>query len=960
MRVQILLLLVLLTPGVPHAAVLDAETRAYVAERPLAEIGVIADNEPYSMMRGGGAEGFSIDVLEEIAQHTGLRFQYEAGSWPEIYLAFEQGDLDAIDGLSWHAERERFTLFTEPYHHRRAVIMHNAERPIGDIRALEELKPHRVGIIRGIHYKSAFTRRGIAVTEYEGPSNLVRALAFGWVDAIAGPEVTLGHLARDAGLHHLAVAGRVDMDGLELVDLRIGVRKELPQLHRAIAAGLAAIPRERMAELLAAWRDFGGKPARLDQGFRLDTREAKYVRRLGGVSVGFAQDYAPFSFGDGGKAQGLSVDVLARLQDLTGLDVVPVTNRWPVLLEMLQRGEIDLLANVSRTPERGQFARFTEPYHVIPNVAFTRDPDMRLRHPDDLSGLRVGFISGVYYEAELRRRIGQGAMAFSAQEALFEALADGRVDLVLMSLHIGNHWVRELKLNDVRIAGELDLPGFSGEDLRFGARPALEPLVAILDRALVAISPTERRSIEDRWLGASVSASQSVRTEFSESEKAWLARKGRLIACVDPEWMPLEGVDGHGQHRGISADYLARMSRDLSIPIEVLRTRSWQESVEAAQARRCDLYPMAMETPQRRVYMNFTTPYYTTPSVLLARIESPFVDGLDELGDGRVGIVRGYAFAELLRIRHPRLNLVEVDSELDGLARLRRGQIDGYIGALVSLSYHLRELGSADIKVVGRVIGDWTLSLATRNDEPELLSITQKMVDGLKDEDHQAIQRRWHSVQIEERLDRRLIWQWGGAVLMALVLLFLWNRKLGGLNRRLAEANRQLAQLTLTDALTGIGNRKYFDQEYPRSFCWCQRQGLGFAMAMIDIDHFKAINDRYGHAAGDDCLRSLATCLQGHLRRETDRFARLGGEEFVAFMPEDDHAALQARFESLRRGVEGLRIATDGKSIGFTISIGLASGVAALQDAPEAWLKRADDALYAAKRGGRNRVHGSE
>ncbi|WP_202961149.1 transporter substrate-binding domain-containing protein [Candidatus Symbiobacter mobilis] len=956
MLTRYLWLLALFLIGAMPAYAVDADTKAFVAKHPVVKIGVMADNEPYSMVRNGGVEGFSIDVLEELAQRTGLRFDYKVGSWPEVYAAFQRGDIDAIDEMSWSQERTAFTLFTEPYHHRRSVIMHDGNRPLPTIDRLEDLQPFRVGLVKDIFYKNSFTRRGIAVTEYDGLPNLIRALAFGWVDAIVGPEVTLAYLARNAGINHLVVASRVAMDGFELEDFRIGVRKELPQLHRILAAGLASIPRERLVKLLEVWQDFGGKTVATPTGFRLTAQQSNYLRRIGPVRVGIMRDYAPFSFVDGGKPQGLSVDVLARIQDLTGLSVVPVVDRWSVLLEMLQRGDIDVLANISRTPERQSLARFTDAYHVIPNVVFTRDPNFRINDLDDLSGLRIALSAGIFYEATLRQRFGDSIKAFASQEALFHALAAGDVDVVLASLHNGNHWVRTLHLNGIRIAGELQLPGYPGEDLRFGVRPALDPLADIMNKALAALSPTERRSIENRWLGATTFAQAPTSIQFSDTEKAWLAKRGKLVLCLDPDWMPLEGLDTYGRHVGIAADYLAAMTRSLAIPLEPLRTRTWQESTEAAQSRRCDMYSMAMQTPLRRMYMNFTTPYYTTPNVLIARIEAPFVEGLDEFADKRVGIVRGYAFAELLRARHPRLNLIEVTNEREGLHLLQRRELDGYIGSLTTINYSLRELGYADIKVIGRVPGDWALSLGTRNDEPELLSIAQKMVDSLTDADRRAIDQRWHSVRLEQKLDLTLVWQWGGAAALLLVMLFVWNRKLGSLNRQLEQANRQLAQLTLTDSLTDIGNRKFFDQEYARDFRLCQRQGLGLAVAMIDIDHFKQVNDQYGHAAGDECLRALARCLQEHLRRETDRCARMGGEEFVAFMPMDERADLLDRFEALRLAVEALVVESEETAIRFTISIGLAMGSPTHFDTSAEWLKRADDALYAAKKAGRNRV----
>lgn len=934
---------------------LDQQARDWIARNPVVKIGITGDNEPYSAVRAGKVEGFSIDVLEEISRHTGLRFSYKAGSWPEIYPAFQRGELDAIDEISWREERTEFTLFTEPYHHRQTVVMHDASRPVPAISRLEDLKPFRVGLVRNIYYKSAFTSRGIDVSEYDSLPNLLRALAFGWVDAIVGPEVTLAYLARQQGLSQLALTGRVSMDGFEIEDFRIGIHKKHPEIHRIIAAGLAAIPAERMSELLKIWQEFGGKSAS-SGSFRLEQQHADYLRRLGPVRVGLMLDYAPFSFVDNGKPQGLAVDMLARIQDLTGLSVIPVTDHWPVLLEMFKRGEIDVLSNMSKNPERAEFTRFSDAYHHIPNVVFSRKPELKINNLADLAGQRIALGQGIYYEPELRRRFGDAVVAFSGQDAMFGALAEGKVDVVLASLHNGNHWVRELKLSDVRIAGELEIPGSAGEDLRFGVRPALEPLAGIMNHALAAISPTERRSIENRWLGATPSLINKPRSSLSDSEKAWLAERQHIVVCVDPDWMPLEALDSTGKHVGLAADYLAHMSSMLDVPTTILPTRSWQESIAAAQARRCDMLAMAMDTPQRRIFMNFTTPYYTTPNVLLARIEAPFVNGLDDFANKRVGIVRGFAYAELLRTKHPRLNLVEVDNEQGGLSKLQRGELDGYIGTLVTVNHQLRELGYADIKVIGRVPGDWSLSLATRNDQPELLSIAQKMVDSIDDNERRAIENRWHSVSLGERTNTRLLWQIGGGASLLLLILFLWNRKLGTLNRQLAEANARLAQLTLTDALTGIGNRQYFEQEYPRSFNWCRRHQTRFAVAMIDIDHFKAINDHYGHAAGDECLRQLAACLRSCLRRDTDYLARIGGEEFVVFISDNKDGDLPARFEAIRQAVAALKVAVDDESIAFTISIGVRSGDIASDDTAEHWLKTADDALYLAKNKGRNRV----
>lgn len=937
---------------------LDAAARAYLAATPQVTVGVISDNEPYSSVGSGGAAGFSIDVLEEVAARTELQFRYRAGSWPEIYPAFLRGEIDVIDEISFREDRAQRMLFTAPYHYRQTAVMHDVGRPLAAPDGLAELKARRVGVVRDIYYKSALQASGAQLVEYDGLPSLIRALAFGWVDAIVGPEVTLRFLARQAGYGHLAIAGGVDMGGLEVEDFRLAVLRGNETLHRILEAGLAEVPPERLADLLESWQEYGGQALRATKSFRPNEQQAAYVRRLGPVRVGVMRDYAPFSFVDGGKVQGLAVDVLERVADLSGLQVVTVADRWTVLFDLFQRGEIDIIANISDHPSRREFTRFTAPYHVIPNVVFTRDPGLVVERPEDLNGLRIALGAEVFYEGAVKQRYGDAAVGFSAQSSMFQALAEGSVDVVLAALPNGQHWVRELGLTDVRVAGELRMPGVEGEDLRFGVRPALEPLARILDDALAAISPTERRTIENRWLGASAArgGASDAKVTFSAAERDWLAARGApLRVCAASSGMPLEGFDQHGRYSGVAGDFVALFEERSGVGFEFVRLPNRQAALAAARAGDCDLLPMLMQDAGRQAYLDFTTPYYTVPVVLLARIEAPFVDSLAELDEAAVAVMSGHASLDLLRTRYPRLRFVEVASEVEGLRRVQRGELYGYVGTLLSAGHYLQELGLADIKVVARVPGDMALAVATRKDEPLLAAVAQKWVDSLGDEDRRRIEARWRAVRLEQRVDYALLWQVAGAAALVLGLLFVWNRKLGVLNRRLEEANGALARMAVTDGLTGVGNRKYFDEHFENTFRRCQRHGLRFVVAMVDVDHFKRINDSYGHQVGDDCLQALGACLRGHLRRGDDHVARFGGEEFVVFSLAAVDEDVAAWMETLRQRVAALEVPAGDEVVRLTVSVGVADGVPADGARAADYLARADQALYEAKRAGRNR-----
>jgi diguanylate cyclase (GGDEF)-like protein/PAS domain S-box-containing protein len=173
-----------------------------------------------------------------------------------------------------------------------------------------------------------------------------------------------------------------------------------------------------------------------------------------------------------------------------------------------------------------------------------------------------------------------------------------------------------------------------------------------------------------------------------------------------------------------------------------------------------------------------------------------------------------------------------------------------------------------------------------------------------------------------------------------------------------ADANRRLLALAEQDGLTGLANRRTFDDTLTQEFRRAKRERKNFALIMIDVDWFKAFNDRYGHLAGDDCLRKVGRVLSSTLQRPADLAARYCGEEFVALLPNTDEIGAATVAERIRQAVLELAIKHDASACGVaTISAGVAGlNVVGRDGEAEALLQAADQALYCAKRTGRNTV----
>lgn len=192
-----------------------------------------------------------------------------------------------------------------------------------------------------------------------------------------------------------------------------------------------------------------------------------------------------------------------------------------------------------------------------------------------------------------------------------------------------------------------------------------------------------------------------------------------------------------------------------------------------------------------------------------------------------------------------------------------------------------------------------------------------------------------------------------GAVLGAFI--FEFHR----LQVRLSAANRRLAELADTDGLTGLGNRRSFDRQLAQEWGRAARNGGPLALLLLDLDHFKAYNDSYGHQAGDASLQRIAQVIRDSLRRPGDFAARYGGEELAIILPQTDHDSALHVAQNLRIAIEQLGIEhRDAPSAIVTCSIGVAVKNPGTDQDLQALFAAADAAMYKAKNAGRNTVHG--
>lgn len=350
---------------------------------------------------------------------------------------------------------------------------------------------------------------------------------------------------------------------------------------------------------------------------------------------------------------------------------------------------------------------------------------------------------------------------------------------------------------------------------------------------------------------------------LTEDEKEYLEKKKRILMCIDPQWYPFEVIQNK-KHIGIAADVMKNFEEKLGIPIEYVPVKSWQESIELAKKRECDIFSLASRTPSRLEYMNFTSPYLTLPIVIATTNDSLY------------------------------------------------------------------------------------FSVATRNDEPLLNEIFEKLVQSLDEQSMQMIFNRWVATIEEVTSYNKDFIITLLVIFIAIIAVFLYRQYL------LQRYNKALLKLSITDNLTGLYNRLKTDEKLEEE----QKKVLRYesyccTILLLDVDHFKRINDHFGHQIGDKVLQEIATVLKNSVR-DTDIVGRWGGEEFLIILPNTNKEEGFKVGMKLKDNIASHHFYQINQVNQVTISLGgfeLQKNISVNEA-----MSQVDKALYESKNKGRNQV----
>jgi len=229
-----------------------------------------------------------------------------------------------------------------------------------------------------------------------------------------------------------------------------------------------------------------------------------------------------------------------------------------------------------------------------------------------------------------------------------------------------------------------------------------------------------------------------------------------------------------------------------------------------------------------------------------------------------------------------------------------KGELYAFTELLPICSYSIQKQGLSNLKVAGHLDISFPTVMAVRSDMPELVRILNKSFARLDSATVNQFLSRWLKVEYDMQWGWNALAKYMALAVAVLILMLYWNRRLYFLNRELDKANSELALLSEADTLTKLKNRNFIDHQLPGLIKIANRNRLSLGVAILDVDHFKHLNDKFGHAVGDRCLVLFAERMRDIFRHESDWSIRYGGEEFVVIctgltLSEFSHALEQLR-----------------------------------------------------------------
>ena len=701
----------------------------------------------------------------------------------------------------------------------------------------------------------------------------------------------------------------------------------------------------------------------LSEDILFTNEEKLYLRENPSIRVHLENAWYPFNFIDKGRASGYSNDLIRLVAKKVGLEIEFVAGyQWKEYLDKLKSQDIDVITNIKITPSREKYAIYTR-YHSLTALDGLLVSENKVISADFGNINSLAVVEGFSYQEAIQNKYPRIRLVTTIDTAdAIEELRLGNVDGVLDTYDTINFYLQKSSISAVKNIPLYDHQVVSYSP-QFMAVPKSKPVLRnILDKGLLAISRSELHELHEKWSLLNTSAAlkhkssfHEKRITFSNRQMQYLKDHQQFRMCVDPDWLPIEAISG-GDYIGIAANIIQLFKKEIDNDIILVKTSTWEETLNAFTKGKCDFIPVISNTLDRRKTMSFTFPYLRFPLVLVTHKDNE-VNKLQQAFDKPLGMIKGYSYKEIFEDLYRTVNIKEYDSIDAGFNAIKKGEIYGFIDTLPVIAKQIQSHYS-EFKVVDKLEYEHTFSLAVRKNNIVLLDIFNKLLASIELQELEYILNRWTPVLYEKNKDASVYIV--ATLLFSLLVIFLLLALffLKSKNKKLQEMNSKFETLAIHDYLTELPNSAYFKAQLAKEWVRGQRSKETLSLMVLDVDNFKHFNETHGRTKGDECLVELSRRLKNIIKRPEDLLVRWEGEEFIILLPNTNEAGIKTITAEIFYMLNSwtLQFSSVSERKPLSVSIGAASMSANSAYSESELTRRTFQALYRAQDAGYNQM----
>ncbi|HIP76255.1 MAG TPA: diguanylate cyclase, partial [Psychromonas hadalis] len=344
-------------------------------------------------------------------------------------------------------------------------------------------------------------------------------------------------------------------------------------------------------------------------------------------------------------------------------------------------------------------------------------------------------------------------LEYQSEDEVIQAVITGKADALIRNIAFS---YRLKKHNLTSILPTYFIKG-SELELHFAMNKDYPEAISILDKALLSIGKSKILELKYYWtFTPPLDKSITPSLLFSPAEKAYLAKKKALTLCIDPHWKPIESLDD-GKLTGVTADFMALFEKRIGIPINVINTKNWIETLDNLSSGECNFISLMTKTKKRQEKYDFSAPYLATQLAMVSLRSIPFISDTDLLTGKKVGMIEGYGFEKLFKRNHPDIEVIPFKSHDAGFQSVINKEIIGLIDVTPVLTSYIQKYYKNTLSISAQFKEQTTFSASVLKGQPELLSILNKTIQSTSSAEREAIINKHFTVIYQPTVDYGLL-----------------------------------------------------------------------------------------------------------------------------------------------------------------------------------------------------------